>query len=306
MRNPENLQGSSGRAGSVLVALQFLALTTIALHGVPALSYWPAAAVLLLSSAFSIWAVIQMGRGTFSVHPDPSEAGQLQTRGPYRFVRHPMYAAVVAASIAVLWTNPTLLATGAFLVVLGVLHFKIRIEEAALGAKFDAFSRYVQEVPAIVPFVPRMGRPIWLAAVALCVAAPTIWLPFERRWDASLFATASISEAGTWQNMSVEEAASLLHQRSDIVVLDVRSEREAAGARLPGAVNIPSSSSDFIERVARSGISQDTPVMVYCAGGFRSRMVVARLRENEFGEIYHLHRGILSWRLCGQSVEYLK
>jgi rhodanese-related sulfurtransferase len=37
-------------------------------------------------------------------------------------------------------------------------------------------------------------------------------------------------------------------------------------------------------------------VLVYCAGGFRSRKAVAKLKELGFKNIQHIHRGYMSWK----------
>ena len=41
---------------------------------------------------------------------------------------------------------------------------------------------------------------------------------------------------------------------------------------------------------------KDKPVLVYCASGGRSPRAVDTLEDNEFGDIYHMYRGISSWR----------
>ena len=49
--------------------------------------------------------------------------------------------------------------------------------------------------------------------------------------------------------------------------------------------------------------SKVRPVLVYCAGGYRSRKAVSILRELGFVSIHNLHRGFHSWRLAGLPVE---
>lgn len=290
---------SSRGAGNVLVILQVASLLVIAFHALPALRAVPSAIVIGCAAAFSLWAVTGMGRGTFRVHPRPSHRGKLQTTGAYRLVRHPMYAAVLAASLAVVWMAPTIAATAALAVLCVVLHFKARIEEAALREKYPGYGPYARRVPALVPFLPRRHRRAAAVVVAAVVAAPTLWLPVEAQWDQRLFATGD-DAAVICRNVGVQEARMLLANRAGLVPLDVRSGFEASGKRLPGARHIASGNESFGEEAGRLG--KETPLLVYCAGGFRSRMAVATLRQSGFREVYHLHRGILSWRLCGGDV----
>jgi len=49
-------------------------------------------------------------------------------------------------------------------------------------------------------------------------------------------------------------------------------------------------------------MDRDRPVLVYCAGGYRSRKTVEVLRSLGFRSVHHLHRGMLAWRRSGQGV----
>ena len=76
-------------------------------------------------------------------------------------------------------------------------------------------------------------------------------------------------------------------------MLDVRSDGEFAGGALPGAVNVSLGDAAFDEKVG--ALDRSRPVLVYCAGGFRSRKAVAKLKELGFENIQHIHRGYMSW-----------
>jgi len=49
-------------------------------------------------------------------------------------------------------------------------------------------------------------------------------------------------------------------------------------------------------KVAELDKYKDKPILVYCASGGRSPKAVTILANNEFENIYHLSRGISSWR----------
>jgi len=53
-----------------------------------------AAGVQLVAVLFFVWARITMGWRSFHATADPSESARLVTRGPYRLVRHPIYASL--------------------------------------------------------------------------------------------------------------------------------------------------------------------------------------------------------------------
>ena len=50
-----------------------------------------------------------------------------------------------------------------------------------------------------------------------------------------------------------------------------------------------------------AALDKKKPVLVYCAGGFRSRKAVLKLKELGFQNIQHIHRGYLSWKPDSQA-----
>lgn len=117
------------------------------------------------------------------------------------------------------------------------------------------------------------------------------WYVYEGNWDRRLFS----AEAGkVCVNLNANEAAGYLREHPETQVLDVRSENEFAGGALPGAVNVSLGDPAFDEKAG--ALDRSRPVLVYCAGGFRSRKAVERLKAMGFENIQHLHRGYMSWK----------
>ncbi len=96
------------------------------------------------------------------------------------------------------------------------------------------------------------------------------------------------------KNVSAEEAYKLINENKDLVILDVRTKEEYEDGHIPGArlmpVQVLSSKIDELDEY------KDKPVLVYCASGGRSPRAVDTLESNDFTNLYHLHRGISSWR----------
>lgn len=137
--------------------------------------------------------------------------------------------------------------------------------------------------------------PLILIALAILVIVVG-WYVFEGSWDRRLFS----AEAGkVCENLNAIEAAAFLREHPGTQVLDVRSEGEHAGGALPGAVNVSLGDPAFDEKAG--ALDRTRPVLVYCAGGFRSRKAVERLKSMDFENIRHLHRGYLSWK-SGQTI----
>jgi rhodanese-related sulfurtransferase len=120
------------------------------------------------------------------------------------------------------------------------------------------------------------------------------WYWFEGRWDRQLFKT----EPGQiCVNLHPKEAKALLEAHSDTQVLDVRSDAEFNGGALPKAIHISIGDPAFVEKLGE--FDKTKPVLVYCAGGFRSRKAVETLKKEGFANIQHLHRGYYSWKHAG-------
>jgi len=295
-------ENPSSRTGTVLVILQFAASTVIALHAGPALRWWPSAIFVGLSGLMMVASVVAMGKRSLRIHPQPADSGQLRTGGIYRFLRHPMYSALLLASLVILWTHPAWPVPISVIVVAIVLRAKIVIEERELRRKFPAYSDYAQKVPALIPFFPRNNRRFSRSIIWITILAPSLWLPFESLWDARLFSTSKGDGAhAVCVNLSASEAKSLLDQRPDIAVIDVRSEWEARHTRLSGALQSGNSKQQL--EAATRRVDRDTPVLIYCAGGFRSRLGINSLKQLGFREIYHLDRGIMAWKLANFPTE---
>ena len=86
------------RSSAVLVALQLGLIAVIVLGtGWPVSPRaWPPAIFLLaMSIVLFAWTIGHNRLGNFSVLPEPRRSARLVTSGPYRWIRHPMYVAVL-------------------------------------------------------------------------------------------------------------------------------------------------------------------------------------------------------------------
>ncbi|WP_395716257.1 rhodanese-like domain-containing protein [Prosthecobacter sp.] len=130
---------------------------------------------------------------------------------------------------------------------------------------------------------------LWpLLSLVIVIAA---WYLFEGFWDRQLF---SAAQGRVCVNLSADEANAWLREHPETQVLDVRSVGEFSGGALPRALNVSIGDAAFDSKVG--ALDKTKPVLVYCAGGFRSRKAVAKLKELGFKNIQHIHRGYMSWK----------
>lgn len=105
-----------------------------------------------IAVALMLWARITFGRRSFHAAADPTEGG-LVTTGPYRFIRHPIYTAVVLFTFAGAFARPSLLATGcACAIFLGALA-RIVLEERLLIARYPEYAGYAARTRRMLPYV---------------------------------------------------------------------------------------------------------------------------------------------------------
>ena len=119
---------------------------------VPEALAWVGIALSVLGVAFSLWAIVTLGRHydlVLEVHQDH----ELVRRGPYALVRHPVYTGLAVHFAGVcLATGNLLLIVGTLLISFPAFYLRARAEEALLRERFGAeYEKYAREVPMLVP-----------------------------------------------------------------------------------------------------------------------------------------------------------
>jgi protein-S-isoprenylcysteine O-methyltransferase Ste14 len=105
------------------------------------------AAVLLM-----IWARVTFGMRSFHYAANPTEGG-LVTTGPYRYMRHPIYA----AALLFLWTgvavNLSPLSVALGLAATAMLALRILFEERLVRRSYPEYDDYARRTKRVIPFI---------------------------------------------------------------------------------------------------------------------------------------------------------
>lgn len=96
-------------------------------------------------------------------------------------------------------------------------------------------------------------------------------------------------------------AATLLINREDAVVIDVREADEYAAGHLPEARNIPLSK--LADRAGEIEKFKDKPVIVCCASGMRSGKACSELSKLGFAKLHNLAGGVDAWVGAGYPIK---
>jgi protein-S-isoprenylcysteine O-methyltransferase Ste14 len=143
-----NLKGASICATAVLSVAVIGLLVRHSLFAVlPGLVVVQVLAVILV-----IWARLTFGMRSLHFAANPTGGG-LVTSGPYRFVRHPIYAAILFFVWAGVASRPTLLGVGLGLLVSAATAVRIVAEERLVTARYPEYVSYAARTKRVIPFL---------------------------------------------------------------------------------------------------------------------------------------------------------
>ncbi len=108
--------------------------------------------IQICSVAFMIWARLTFGLRSFNATADTTQ-GKLVTTGPYRFLRHPIYAAIIYFSWASVISYPFIETFAAVFLITGGLFMRMILEEKSLLLTYDDYATYSKHTKRIIPFL---------------------------------------------------------------------------------------------------------------------------------------------------------
>ncbi len=138
---------------TILVVLQIALMAAIV--GPWEVARWNGAATLVVvtGAALGVWALTANRIGNFNIRPEPRTGGYLATGGPYAYVRHPMYLAILVATAGFAIGYATSWRWVAFVALAVVLDRKARIEEAGLTALHRDYADYARRTKRLIPYL---------------------------------------------------------------------------------------------------------------------------------------------------------
>jgi rhodanese-related sulfurtransferase len=93
---------------------------------------------------------------------------------------------------------------------------------------------------------------------------------------------------------TVDQVKQQLDSGDKILLVDVREESEFAKDHLPGAMHL---GKGVIERDVETRVPDpNTPMVLYCGGGFRSAMAADNLQKMGYTNVLSMDGGVREWR----------
>jgi rhodanese-related sulfurtransferase len=99
------------------------------------------------------------------------------------------------------------------------------------------------------------------------------------------------------REVTIDEVKAKLDRKEKFLLIDVREESEYAADHLPGAMHL---GKGIIERDVEARVpDQETPMVLYCGGGFRSALAADNLQKMGYTQVLSMDGGIRGWREKG-------
>jgi protein-S-isoprenylcysteine O-methyltransferase Ste14 len=136
-----------------LVSIQVISIGLILVAGWPLAGYIPLLIIQIAGVMLGIWAIVIMGIKNTNVAPLVKQNAHLVTNGPYAFIRHPMYSAVLLAIWPLIIDQYSLLRLAAGLILTVILIIKMLYEESLLRKQFAGYEIYMRQTKRLIPFV---------------------------------------------------------------------------------------------------------------------------------------------------------
>ncbi len=107
------------------------------------------------------------------------------------------------------------------------------------------------------------------------------------------------TQTTVFEDVDLATAKELMKNQPSLVLVDVRTPQEIAAGKIDDALEIDYSEPDFAQKIAE--LDKNTPYLVYCAAGGRSKSAMEQMKQSGFTQVYNLMDGYNGWAQSGQT-----
>ncbi len=137
----------------LLVGVQFACIGAILVSGPWVAWHGVYFALELLGCLLGLWAAVTMQWKNLNVLPEVRSGSRLVTDGPYRWIRHPMYTALLTVTLALVCASFSSLRGLSWLLLSATLVVKLSYEERCLREAFDDYDAYRLQTWRLIPWI---------------------------------------------------------------------------------------------------------------------------------------------------------
>lgn len=136
-----------------MVILQFTMLGLLIFTGAVIPNKWWVVVMMVIGGLLGLWAIYTIRLGNLSISPYVREGGTMVAKGPYRFIRHPMYTGLIIVAWALVGNYYTPSRLLFALILTTALVIKLHLEEVYLKRSFEPYSEYTRKTKKLIPFL---------------------------------------------------------------------------------------------------------------------------------------------------------
>jgi protein-S-isoprenylcysteine O-methyltransferase Ste14 len=137
----------------ILIFIQLICIILIFASGNLVANHFLLLLIQIAGMVIGIWALAAMGIGNMNISPVVKQGATLVTRGPYRFIRHPMYLAVLLVIWPLIIDHFSLLRVTAGVILTLDLIIKMLFEEGLLKKQFAEYNAYMKTTRRLIPLI---------------------------------------------------------------------------------------------------------------------------------------------------------
>ncbi len=268
---------------TLLVGLQFLFIGLLFVDNALQQIHFVAAIIILLAFFLAVWAIVAMQKSKLRILPEPDVDAILITGGPYHFIRHPMYTAVLLGCAGLLINHFTWMRVAIYIALIMVLIIKLYREEKMLLNKFASYQNYKKYTWRLIPFLFSFSMII------------PIYTYSQVKSNGFNFTLKLLLNKST-PSITIEEAFS---NRVNYLFLDAREINEYNVSHIQHARHVGDKDFAF-KKIA--DIPKNKLIIVYCSIGKRSEDIVLKMKKAGFMYVKNLYGGIFEWVNVGHPV----
>jgi protein-S-isoprenylcysteine O-methyltransferase Ste14 len=109
--------------------------------------------LIFLGLFLFFWSIKTLGLRSYSPLPVPRVGNILQVKGPYKYMRHPVYSGLFLLSIAFFVSRATMITAIFFSLFIIITDFKANYEERLMTEKHKSYLKYKRSTKKYIPHV---------------------------------------------------------------------------------------------------------------------------------------------------------
>ena len=108
--------------------------------------------IQILAVSLMVWARVTFGWRSFHAAGTPTEGG-LVTTGPYKYVRHPIYAAVLYFAWTGVLSHLSVMNIALGICAIGGAVLRMVVEEKLVATRYPEYEAYANRTARVIPFL---------------------------------------------------------------------------------------------------------------------------------------------------------